>query len=245
MSEETGLPASIETAWGVRERPTKGPKPGLSLDRIVAAAVRLAAAEGLAAVSMGRVAGELGAAPMSLYRYVASKDELLALMVDAAVGPPPPASHRGEDWRPCLSRWCWSYYEALGMHPWVVRVPIGGPPTTPNGVAWMEAGLASLAETGLDEGEKLSVILLLSGYVRNEVTLMADIGAAAGASGDRNVSGTWSRLIRGVTDAERFHALHRALASGVLEEDDDPDEDFGWRLERLLDGVDVLVRERD
>ena len=243
MSEETGLPASIETAWGVRERPTKGPKPGLSLERIVAAGVKLAAAEGLAAVSMGRVAGELGAAPMSLYRYVASKDELLALMVDAAVGPPP-TLQRGEDWRAALARWTWAYYEALGRHPWVVRIPIGGPPTTPNGVAWMEAGLASLADTGLDEGEKLSVILLLSGHVRNEVTLMADIGAAAAASGELNVSGAWSRLIKNVTDAERFPALHRALASGVLDEDDDPDEDFGWRLERVLDGVDALVRER-
>lgn len=243
MSEETGLPASIETAWGLRERPTKGPKPGLSLERIVAAGVKLAAAEGLAAVSMGRVAGELGAAPMSLYRYVASKDELLALMVDAAVGPPP-ASQPGESWRAALSRWTWSYYEALGRHPWVVRIPIGGPPTTPNGVAWMETGLASLADTGLDEGEKLSVILLLSGHVRNEVTLMADVGAAAAASGEQNVSGAWSRMITRVTDAERFPALHRALDSGVLDEDDDPDEDFGWRLERVLDGVDVLVRER-
>jgi AcrR family transcriptional regulator len=242
MTEETGLPASVETAWGVRERPSKGPKPGLSLDRIVAAAVKVAAAEGLGAVSMGRVAGELGASAMSLYRYVASKDELLALMVDAAVGPPPPASQPGENWRAGLSRWGWSYYQALGRHPWVVRVPIGGPPTTPNGVAWMEAGLASLAETGLDEGEKLSVILLLSGYVRNEVTLMADVGAAA--SGEENVSAAWSRLITRLTDAERFPALHRALESGVLDEVDDPDEDFGWRLERLLDGVDVLVRGR-
>lgn len=244
MTEETGLPASVETAWGLRERPSKGPKPGLSLDRIVAAAVKVAAAEGLAAVSMGRVAGELGASAMSLYRYVASKDELLALMVDAAVGPPPPASQPGEDWRAGLSRWGWSYYQALGRHPWVVRVPIGGPPTTPNGVAWMEAGLASLAETGLGEGEKLSVILLLSGYVRNEVTLMADVGAAAAASGEENVSAAWSRLITRLTDAERFPALHRALESGVLDELDDPDEDFGWRLERLLDGVDVLVRGR-
>jgi AcrR family transcriptional regulator len=243
MSEETGLPASIETAWGLRERPTKGPKPGLSLERIVAAGVKLAAAEGLPAVSMGRVAGELGAAPMSLYRYVASKDELLALMVDAAVGPPP-ASQPGAGWRTALSRWTWSYYDALGRQPWVVRIPIGGPPTTPNGVAWMETGLASLVDTGLDEGEKLSVILLLSGNVRNEVTLMADAGAAAAASGEWNVSGAWSRMITHVTDAERFPALHRALASGVLEEDDDPDEDFGWRLERVLDGVEVLVRER-
>jgi AcrR family transcriptional regulator len=244
MSEETRLPASIETAWGLRERPTKGPKPGLSLDRIVAAAVKLAAAEGLAAVSMGRVAGELGASAMSLYRYVASKDELLALMVDAAVGSPPAASQPGEDWRAGLTRWAWSYHEALARHPWVVRVPIGGPPTTPNGVAWMEAGLASLAATGLDEEEKLSVILLLSGYVRNEASLVAEVGAAAAAAGADNVSAAWSRLITRLTDAERFPALHRALASGALEEDDDPDEDFGWRLERVLDGVDVLVRAR-
>jgi AcrR family transcriptional regulator len=245
MSEETGLPASIETAWGIRERPAKGPKPGLSLDRIVAAGVKLAAAEGLAAVSMGRVAGELGASAMSLYRYVGSKDELLALMVDAAIGPPPAAAQPDGDWRAGLSGWAGAYHEALARHPWVVRVPIGGPPTTPNGVAWMEAGLASLAGTGLDEGEKLSVILLLSGYVRSEATLMADIAAAAAASGDPNVLRSWGRLITRLTDAERFPALHRALASGALEEEGAPDEDFAWRLERLLDGVDVLVRERD
>jgi AcrR family transcriptional regulator len=244
MSEETGLPASIETAWGVRARPTKGPKPGLSLEGIVAAAVKLAASEGLAAVSMGRVAGELGASAMSLYRYVASKDELLALMIDGAVGQPPAASQPGEDWRAGLSRWAWAYHEALARHPWVVRVPIGGPPTTPNRVAWMEAGLASLAETGLEEGEKLSVIVLVSGYVRNEALLMADIGAAAAASGDPNVGRSWSRLIKRLTDPERFPALHRALASSALEVDDQDDAEFGWRLERLLDGIDVLVRAR-
>jgi hypothetical protein len=73
---------------------------------------------------------------------------------------------------------------------------------------------------------------------------MADLGAEAAGSGDPNVSGAWSRVITRVTDAERFPALHRALASGVLGEDDNPDEDFSWRLERVLDGVEVLVRER-
>ena len=119
-----------------------------------------------------------------------------------------------------------------------------GPAVTPNLTAWLEDGLQSLALTGLPETQKLSVMLLLSGYVRNEVTLMADVGAAAAASGEENVSAAWSRLITRLTDAERFPALHRALESGVLDEVDDPDEDFGWRLERLLDGVDVLVRGR-
>ena len=99
---ESGLPASIEAAWGLRERPARGPKPGLSLERIVAAAVELAAAEGLAAVSMSRVARALGSSPMSLYRYVTAKDELLALMVDAALAdtPAPPASGGGLARRP-------------------------------------------------------------------------------------------------------------------------------------------------
>src|SRR3954463_13259613 len=96
-SEEPPLPASLEAAWGLRQRPTKGPKAGLSLERIVEAAVALAQADGIGAVSMARVAGELGSSPMSLYRYVAAKDELLALMVDAALGPVPQAAE-DRDW---------------------------------------------------------------------------------------------------------------------------------------------------
>ena len=86
---EAGLPGAVAAAWGGRERPHKGPRPALSLPRIVAAAVRVADAEGLDAVSMGRVAAELGTAPMSLYRHVSAKDELLTLMADAAWGDVP------------------------------------------------------------------------------------------------------------------------------------------------------------
>src|SRR5580658_7206567 len=99
-----GLPGGVAAAWGVRERSHKGPRPALSLSRIVAAAVRVADTEGLDAVSMGRVAAELGAAPMSLYRHVSAKEELLRLMVDAAWGDSPgplaPGATRG--W--CASR---------------------------------------------------------------------------------------------------------------------------------------------
>src|SRR3981081_4220487 len=121
MSDEgTGLPASIEAAWGLRGRPRKGPKPELSLERIVEAAVKVASSEGLTAVSMSRVAAELSAAPMSLYRYVAAKDELLALMVDAVAAAPPAAAAPGEGWRAGLSRWAWSYMALLRRHPWVL-----------------------------------------------------------------------------------------------------------------------------
>jgi AcrR family transcriptional regulator len=242
----TGLPASIEAAWGLRERPRKGPKPGLSLERIVQAAVKIAASEGLAAVSMNRVAGELGASAMSLYRYVAAKDELLALMVDAAIGTPPAKPEANESWRAGLSRWAWGYLDVLRRHSWALRIPISGPQVTPNLTAWLEDGLRSLRDTGLSEAEKLSVMLLLSGYVRNAATLDADIAAAASASGtpEAQIMPTWGRLLGRLTDAGQFPSLHAALASGVFDQDDDPDDEFIFGLERVLDGIDALVRAR-
>src|SRR4051812_49574831 len=116
--EGPGLPASIAAAWGLRERPARGPRPGLSLERIVGAAVDLADAEGIGAVSMGRVAKELGSSPMSLYRYVAAKDELLALMVDAALALPNAPGDPGEDWRAGIARRAWGYYDAPRPPAW-------------------------------------------------------------------------------------------------------------------------------
>ena len=235
----SGLPASHEAAWGLRERPSKGPKPGLSLERVVAAGIAVADAEGLAAVSMGRVAAEVGAGAMSLYRYVGAKDELLELMVDAAYGPPPPAV-AGESWRDGLARWAWAEHDALRRHPWIVRVPISGPPALPNGTAWLERGLHCLRDTGLGEAEKLSVILLVSGFVRNEATLATDIEAA----GSTDVMRGYARLLARLTDADRFPALHRAIAGGGFDDDDDIDAEFVFGLERVLDGIGTLVASR-
>ena len=243
VKNEPDLPASIQAAWGLRERPAKGPRPALSLERIVGAAVDLAAAEGIGAVSMGRVAKELGSSAMSLYRYVAAKDELLALMVDAALVLPDRSPPPDEDWRAGMERWARTYHDALRRHPWVLRVPISGPPVTPNQVRWLEDGLAALSDTGLREPEKLSVILLVSGFVRNEATLAADIAEAVAASGAQVMPG-WSDVLRRVTDAERFPALHRAMASEAFERDDDPEDEFVFGLERVLDGVAALIARR-
>src|SRR5271170_2440123 len=135
------LPAAVAAAWGVRASPGKGPKPGLSLERIVGAAIRIAVRDGLGAVSMSRVAADLGASTMSLYRYVSAKDELVKLMVDAAFGTPP-AIGPDEGWRSALSRWAWAMRSGFQRHPWVVRIPISGLPILPNEVAWFEQGLA-------------------------------------------------------------------------------------------------------
>jgi AcrR family transcriptional regulator len=243
---ETSLPASIAAAWGLQGRPRKGPKPALTLQRIVRAAVQLAESEGLAVVSMKRIATELGAAPMALYRYVATKDELLLLMVDAALGLPPAPAGPGEGWRAGLTRWAAGYRALLRRHLWILRIPINAPPITPNQIAWMESGLVSLRDTGLSEQEKLSAILLLSGFARNEATLMADIAAAAQTAGSltREVTPTYGQLLARLIDPERFPALYETVASGALDDEDDPDAEFTFGLARTLDGIDALVRAR-
>jgi AcrR family transcriptional regulator len=245
----TGLPASLEAAWGLRARPSKGPKRGLSLEQIVEAAVKIASSDGLEAVSMGRVAGDLGVSTMSLYRYVAAKDELLALMVDATAASPPAAPAPGEGWRAGLSRWARAELDIYRRHPWVLRVPISGPPVAPNQIAWLEQGLRCLRDTGLAEGEKLSVMLLLTGFVRSWGRLEADLmeaSMASGASAQAAMSG-YGRLLARLTDAERFPALHAVIAAGVFDDGpDDPDEpdEFVFGLERVLDGIGALVRVR-
>lgn len=237
------LPPAIEAAWGVRERPAKGPRPSLTLDRIVGAAVSLASAEGLDAVSMGRVAKELGVSTMSLYRYVSAKSELYVLMQEAATGAPPELPPPGTDWREALAAWAWAMREVYHRHLWLLRVPVAGPPATPNMVAWWERALVALEGTGLDDGAVLSVTLLVSGYVKNEAVLTADLAAVVAASDDppEEVMARYARTLRRLADPEEYPAVTRVLHSGVLDVADEPEDEFRFGLDRILDGVAVLV----
>lgn len=243
MADE--LPAAVAAAWGVRAHPGKGPKPGLSLERIVAAGVKIASRDGLDAVSMSRLAAELGASTMSLYRYVNAKDELVKLMIDAAWGPPP-RSEPGAGWRAGLSRWAWGMRTAFRRHLWAARVPISGLPVMPNEVAWFEQALADLEDSGLAEAEKASVIMLISGYVRTLATLEADLEVAVRAAGvtPDEWMAAYPRILATLADPARYPALTKFIAAGVFDRADEPDTEFTFGLERILDGIEVLVSSR-
>jgi hypothetical protein len=159
-------------------------------------------------------------------------------MTDAALGAPEaPDQDPPSDWRAGLADWAWEYHNVLRARPWVLQVPISGPPVTPNLTAWLERGLRALGDTPLTEPQKLSVMLLLSGFVRNEATLAADIGARAGGQ----IMPGWAAMLRHLTTPDRFPALHAALASEAFAQDDDPDDEFVFGLERILDGIGALI----
>ena len=151
------LPPGLDLLWGRRERGRRGPRAGLSADAIAAAAIRLADAEGLDAVSMARVAAKLGVTTMALYRYVANKDELLQLMWNAsALG----AEHlviEGDGWRSRLRSWAVIQRDMLDLHPWITQMPMAAPPVAPNSLHFVERGLAAMDGTGLPDASKIRV----------------------------------------------------------------------------------------
>ncbi|MEU7932678.1 TetR/AcrR family transcriptional regulator [Micromonospora echinofusca] len=240
------LPESIELAWGLRERPGKGPRRSLTMEQVVAAGIRVAEADGLAAVSMNRVAGELGVGTMSLYRYVSAKTDLLELMADAGYGDPPAPRGPDEGWRPALARWAHANVAAIHRHPWIRQIPIGGPPMGPNGVRWMEQGLAALRGTGLRGVERLSTILLVSGYARYWATLTADLTEAAAReqlSPDEVGARYWQQLER-LTRNGPYPAVRELLADAEDELDEELDAEWRFGLDRILDGVEALISSR-
>src|SRR5690606_361229 len=126
------LPRGVALAWGVAATPQRGPKREMSVERIVEAAVALADAQGLGAVSMAAVASALGYTPMSLYRYVTAKDDLVLLMQEEATGPPPESVNEVEGWRAKLELLYRVQVQVYLEHPWLLDIPISGVPATPH-----------------------------------------------------------------------------------------------------------------
>jgi AcrR family transcriptional regulator len=234
------LPSGLDVLWGTRERRRRERRNGLSVERIVGAAIDLADADGLEAVSMARVAERLGFTAMALYRHVGGKDELLVLMQDAAVGPPPPLDESLPGWRPQLERWCTELLAVMVRHPWWLQIPISPPPPTPSQMAWLEYGLRALEDTPLHEGDKAAVMLMLNGLVTWEARLVAELGRHAPGTPDPQA--VYVEVVNSLVGDERFPALSRAAAAGIFE-DQSRDTDFSFTVKIALDGVEHLIAQ--
>jgi AcrR family transcriptional regulator len=236
----TDLPPQLARLFSIDEDRSAAARPSLSLDRIVAAGIDLADADGIGAVSMARVAERLGFTTMSLYRHVDSKEELLLLMMNAALGEPPNPDAPFAGWRDGLERWADELMDLLRRHPWGLRVPLS-PMIGRSQLAWFDYGLRALADTGLSEAEKAAVILLLNGYVFWQARLLEEIGQPP-PGGD--APARYSEMLKGLLDRERYPALHRALDARIFDDGSFPEDDFRFGLERVLDGIERLVEAR-
>jgi AcrR family transcriptional regulator len=240
-------PTTLDLLWGSAQRPKRGPKPSLTLERIVAEAIEHADAEGLASLSMQRLAERLGCAKMALYRYVPGKAELEALMLDAALGAAPepaatdPASGDDEDdderWRAQLRAWAMTMFERMLAHPWAHELAQGVRPIGPNEVGWMESALTALAGSGLTGAEGLDTIALLAGHVRG-------LALQAAAAGDGSLEAALGRQISQALAAQagRYPRTVAAFTESGPPGARDNALDFG--IDRILDGLGVLIAAR-
>lgn len=233
MPDDTAqLPPGLDLLWGRRERGKRGPKPGLSVEAIVEAAIGIADADGLAAVSMARVAKELGFTTMSLYRYVAGKDELLQLMWNASAQGAEGLALEGDDWRERLRHWALVQREMIDRHAWITEMPMATPPLAPNSLTFVERGLEALDDTGLPDTDRLRVIGLISSYTLSESRMAHEAARAA------DPSWTFESLLRELVDPETYPRLHRIAAAPSSEPESD---EFAFGLDRILDGVEALI----
>ncbi|MDQ8701070.1 TetR/AcrR family transcriptional regulator C-terminal domain-containing protein [Streptomyces sp. LHD-70] len=238
-SASTSTPAA-PTAASARNRPA--PDPELSLGRIVRAAIGIADAEGLAACSMRAVAARLGVAPMSIYRHVPGKDELVLHMADAAFGEEtyPADAAAPEDWRTRIelgARTLWRLYQ---KHPWLAQIgSLTRPLLVPNLLVHGEWMLSALDGHGLDPTRLFDIHVLLYSHVHGlavHLEMEAHAEAATGQSEDQWMDSR-APVLGELTESGRFP--HFTKVVGAFDDGYDLRLDllFEFGLKALLDGL--------
>ncbi|BCJ36506.1 GntR family transcriptional regulator [Actinocatenispora thailandica] len=230
-------PTTTRRTAGHAARPA-GP---VGRDEVVRTAIAIADADGLAGVSMRRVAAELGIATMSLYRHVASRDELVTRMLDAAIGEQPLPAEPPAGWRArctVAARTMWAFCQ---RHPWAApALSMTRPQSIPNGMDYTEWLLAAFDGYGLDLDTRFRAGLIVLMYVRG---LAVNIEPELRAQEDTGLTDEeWMEQQKpsmlAVVDPERFPQLSSAMHDEV---DADLASMFEFGLQRLLDGIEVFL----
>jgi AcrR family transcriptional regulator len=222
--------AAPELIWLRPERTGRGPRPAHSRDSIAAAAVAIADAEGLEAVTMRRIAAELGAGTMSLYNYVPKKEQLLDLMLDRITGEYRlPAAPSG-DWRADLTDLATQQLAILRRHTWAVTVIRTRPSFGPNSLRYTEYFLGALAAVDLPGGRKMEALAMLNGFVCQFVDW--EQATRLGAENPQQWHLDLVAYLTQVAMAGDHPNLAAALAQGGGPLD--PDASFARFLDRLL-----------
>ncbi|MFI5890661.1 TetR/AcrR family transcriptional regulator C-terminal domain-containing protein [Actinoplanes sp. NPDC051513] len=215
-------------------------------DRVVRTAIAIADAEGLAGLSMRRLAGELGMPTMSVYRHVADKEELVLLMMDEAMGatPPPSLDPAVVGWRACLEALARLQWDMYRRHKWLAQaVSFTRPLLAPNAMAHTEWAMRALDAYGMKPSLQFVAAAMVANYVRGTAVNLEEEAQAEQETGMDDAA--WMRA--------RFDQLEAVLATGRLpmiarfiasDERFDLDLLLEFGLQRLLDGLEPLVGAR-
>ncbi len=225
----------------------RGPRPRLSADAVVEAAIAAADADGLDALTIRALAQRLGVSAMTVYTYVPGKAELLDLMLDAlyAAMPREPWGRRG--WRARVRAVAQANRDLYAAHPWAAAISTARPPLGPGLMAKYEHELAALDGLGLDDLEMDAALTFLLGFVQAAAVAAHDHARAQRATGDD--AAWWAAagpLLEQVVDPERYPLAVRvgAAAGAAQGAAYDPDRAYAFGLERVLDGLEVLIERR-
>ncbi|MFB4280269.1 MULTISPECIES: TetR/AcrR family transcriptional regulator [unclassified Nonomuraea] len=229
MSANEDPRAVAELLWGQRKPRSRGPRPAFDVAQVADIAVKVADTEGLEAVSMQRVAAELGLTKMALYRYVNGKSELIAVMIEAAVGTPPDLGGV-TGWRARLEEYARQLSAAWRRHPWLPSVTVGDRVMGPRETGWPESALSALADTPLTERERLEAVMLVSNHIRAT-------HAAATPGTQTWTGGSATSIMRDLLllNADRFPLLATTQAAPSAT----TTQEFGLRA--ILDGLEHAV----
>ncbi|EOD67578.1 TetR/AcrR family transcriptional regulator C-terminal domain-containing protein [Amycolatopsis vancoresmycina] len=240
---------AIELLWGVPGAPRRGPKPKLTTADVVQAAVALADADDIEAVTMRRVADHLGVSPMSLYTYVPGRAELLDLMIDHAHGELT-APEPGLGWRAALTAIAEDQWALFHRHPWLLQVTTSRSALGPHSFAKYERELSAVEGIGLDDVEMDAVAGLVTGLVRTTARSSLDNARLVRASGLTDAQ-WWERAAPVLAGIPAADAAHYPIASRVGQAAgeahnaaENPAHAFRFGLARVLDGIEALVSER-
>lgn len=240
--EQPALGRGLELLWGLAEPSARGPKPSLSLDEIVRAAIAIADRSGLEAVTMRKLAETLGFTTMSLYRHVPGKEELVEVMRDVALGEPPyPSLDCG--WRPALAQWARASMALHHRHPWMLDMEIRRPPFGPNHLRWADAALQILSGLGLSAEDMTSLVLVVDSYVRGAARVQVGMAREQRRSQSTAIEleRVYSRIFESVVTSERYPTLAKLVAAGAFAPQEPSRDEFEFGLERVLDGIAAMI----
>ncbi|QCI67964.1 TetR/AcrR family transcriptional regulator [Phreatobacter stygius] len=255
MAEEIAgrgdLIKALELMWGRAAPRRRGPKAKVEMRDLVAAAVHIADTEGITAVSTRRVAEAVGISPMSFYTHIPDKAVLLDLMLDAVAAPAEGHDRRSSfdpaQWRANIGFVAREFRTFLLRHPWVLQVSTHRPGVGPNTIRSYDHFLAAFDGLGLDEVEMDLSVTMIAHYVHGAVR---DVARARMVKAETGMSDEeWWHTIAPFLETVDFSAYPTANRVGPVVGElyglGDPEQAFAFGLERLLDGIGVLIARKN